>query len=163
MPRKDYTGQRFGKLTAVKFLRVNQIWLFRCDCGANVEKSIWNAKHATITMACDECCMVECAHCKGLFLPGKSTQTICRSNPECKKLYGKKYEAQRPKRKEPGKRNRPEGFYEKRKAYFKAWNTKNYLKRRAYSKKAKDKINKAKAEQELADLAKKLKEKNDGN
>ena len=37
---KDITGQRVGKLTAIKFLRKENnryIWLFRCDCGKEKE------------------------------------------------------------------------------------------------------------------------------
>lgn len=36
----DYTGQKFNRLTAVRYLRsVNnkRVWLFKCDCGASVE------------------------------------------------------------------------------------------------------------------------------
>lgn len=41
MSRKDYTGLRSGRLTAVSFVRMaersQQVWLFRCDCGKMVE------------------------------------------------------------------------------------------------------------------------------
>lgn len=41
---KDYTGQRFGILTAVKDTgkrrKSNAIWLFKCDCGNECEKVI---------------------------------------------------------------------------------------------------------------------------
>lgn len=40
-PRKDYTGQKFNMLTAVKFTRRKDnltYWLFRCDCGKEVER-----------------------------------------------------------------------------------------------------------------------------
>jgi hypothetical protein len=35
--RKDWTGQRFGRLIAVSFVgrrRHDAVWLFRCDCGS---------------------------------------------------------------------------------------------------------------------------------
>jgi hypothetical protein len=38
---KDRTGQKFGKLTAIKFVKTNYkghaIWLFSCDCGGEKE------------------------------------------------------------------------------------------------------------------------------
>ncbi len=45
-PRKDYTGTRYGKLTAIHFVRENPekkglyTWKFRCDCGREVERLI---------------------------------------------------------------------------------------------------------------------------
>ena len=45
---KDYTGQRFGILTAVKDTgkrrKHNAIWLFKCDCGKECEKVIADVK-----------------------------------------------------------------------------------------------------------------------
>ena len=34
-PRKDYTGQKFGKLTAIEFSHINKytFWKFKCGCG----------------------------------------------------------------------------------------------------------------------------------
>ena len=43
--RKDWTGQRFGRLVAVSFVgrrRHNAVWLFRCDCGSEHGASISN-------------------------------------------------------------------------------------------------------------------------
>lgn len=45
--RKDYTGQKFGMLTAVKFLEcVNgrTFWLFKCDCGKDHIAEIYGVK-----------------------------------------------------------------------------------------------------------------------
>jgi hypothetical protein len=43
--RKDWTGQRFGRLVAVSFVgrrRHNAVWLFRRDCGSEHGASISN-------------------------------------------------------------------------------------------------------------------------
>lgn len=44
--RADISGQRFGKLVALEFVRVDKfqkaIWRFRCDCGDEAEISIGN-------------------------------------------------------------------------------------------------------------------------
>ena len=44
MQRRDITGQRFGKLTALepteKTKRTSVVWKFRCDCGRIVEKPV---------------------------------------------------------------------------------------------------------------------------
>ena len=43
--RKDWTGQRFGRLVAVSFIgrkHHNAVWLFRCDCGSEHGASISN-------------------------------------------------------------------------------------------------------------------------
>lgn len=40
---KDYAGQRFGRWTAIRFVRFErkkQYWVCRCDCGTEVEKTI---------------------------------------------------------------------------------------------------------------------------
>jgi len=48
--RVRYEGQRFGKLTAVRFVSMEDgghaSWLFRCDCGNEVEKLIANVKQS---------------------------------------------------------------------------------------------------------------------
>lgn len=44
---KDITGQKFNRLTAVKFSRHengNTFWYFMCDCGKMVERRIGNVK-----------------------------------------------------------------------------------------------------------------------
>ncbi len=50
---KDITGQRFGKLVAIKPTDKRQgtniIWLFKCDCGNDVEKV---TSHLTYTSSC---------------------------------------------------------------------------------------------------------------
>lgn len=43
--KKDYTGQKFGMLTALKFtkrLRDKSYWLFKCDCGTELENYLSN-------------------------------------------------------------------------------------------------------------------------
>lgn len=49
MKAKDYTGQKFGKLTAIKFTNKHHItngnnkkrmWLFECECGKQIERMI---------------------------------------------------------------------------------------------------------------------------
>ena len=44
---KDITNQRYGKIVAVKFIRIDKssktpktLWLFECDCGNNVTASL---------------------------------------------------------------------------------------------------------------------------
>jgi len=41
LPRSDITGKKFGRLTAIKFIRMGNnfqsYWLFRCDCGNEIE------------------------------------------------------------------------------------------------------------------------------
>jgi hypothetical protein len=40
-PTRDYTGEKFGKLTAIKPRSDRSgMWLFQCDCGAAVERKI---------------------------------------------------------------------------------------------------------------------------
>lgn len=39
-PIKDISGQQFGRLTAIKFLRIEKhkaIWLCQCECGGSIE------------------------------------------------------------------------------------------------------------------------------
>lgn len=48
----DITGQQFNRLTAVRFLRLRRfpsgqtrsVWLFRCTCGKEVEKTAFDVK-----------------------------------------------------------------------------------------------------------------------
>lgn len=45
----DMTGRKFGKLTAIKhigFVGKMAVWLFRCDCGNEVERRSSHVKHA---------------------------------------------------------------------------------------------------------------------
>ena len=38
---KDFTGMRFGKLTAIRDVgekNKSRVWLFSCDCGGSVER-----------------------------------------------------------------------------------------------------------------------------
>lgn len=50
---QDVTGQQFGHLTAIAYVRSDDgaIWRFRCDCGNEVERKIgavrWSAKTGT--------------------------------------------------------------------------------------------------------------------
>ena len=46
---KDLTGQRFNHLVAIKFTRrvksargMRTLWLFKCDCGKEIERTVWN-------------------------------------------------------------------------------------------------------------------------
>jgi hypothetical protein len=51
---KDITGQKVGKLTAIKRIRTENrksIWLFRCDCGTEKEIVAGNVLHGT-TKSC---------------------------------------------------------------------------------------------------------------
>lgn len=53
---KDITGQKFGKLTAIKFIKrdkhSNQVWLWKCDCGNEKEAKLMNVKHTTVSCGC---------------------------------------------------------------------------------------------------------------
>lgn len=45
--RKDITGERYGKLTAVRYLRTEgkrSIWELRCDCGNTIEAPAYTLK-----------------------------------------------------------------------------------------------------------------------
>ena len=61
-PRKDLTGQRFGRLTVVKLsdkraprgARTVPLWECRCDCGSITYKATDTLKNADISM-CSEC------------------------------------------------------------------------------------------------------------
>ena len=44
---KDYTGQKFQMLTAIRLVEVRNkkpFWLFRCDCGKEVIKNLYKVK-----------------------------------------------------------------------------------------------------------------------
>lgn len=47
--RKDITGMRFGKLTAVRIARKDKRreskWLCVCECGRETEVRLWNLLH----------------------------------------------------------------------------------------------------------------------
>lgn len=56
---KNITGERFGKLTAIKFIRVENkygknrmLWGFKCDCGNYIEKLNTSALKRPKTMSC---------------------------------------------------------------------------------------------------------------
>jgi hypothetical protein len=55
----DYTGRRFGKLTALsdtgKRRRKYSIWLFRCDCGAVIERHAANIVQSARTGSTPSC------------------------------------------------------------------------------------------------------------
>jgi hypothetical protein len=60
--RKDYTGMRFGKLTAISDTHTNRrkqaVWLFRCDCGRFVKRvacKVWESVRTGHTPACKKC------------------------------------------------------------------------------------------------------------
>lgn len=48
---QDITGQKFGMLTAVKYLGENR-WLCRCECGNEVSRTAYSMKHAKGTLSC---------------------------------------------------------------------------------------------------------------
>ena len=55
---QDITGQRFGRLTAIRFTKVRQsngnrsnYWLWRCDCGSEVELKTRHVKYG-VTLSC---------------------------------------------------------------------------------------------------------------
>ncbi len=60
---KDYTGQKFGKLTAISATgassRSRRVWRFQCECGRFVERAadnvITSLRNGNIP-ACDVCC-----------------------------------------------------------------------------------------------------------
>jgi 5-methylcytosine-specific restriction endonuclease McrA len=62
MRKKDYTGTRYGRLTAVsdtgKIKHTQAVWLFKCDCGAFVERrvaSLTSSIRSGNTPGCPEC------------------------------------------------------------------------------------------------------------
>ena len=55
--RKDYTNERFGKLTAIKFHHIENnktFWLFKCDCGNYIVGRIDEAVAGDLT-SCQQC------------------------------------------------------------------------------------------------------------
>lgn len=59
MRHKDITGEKFGKLTAIKMLgkvnkygKVRILWEFRCDCGVVVEKTNESSLKRSQTPSC---------------------------------------------------------------------------------------------------------------
>ena len=46
--REDITGQKFNKLTAVRFSQLNKhqqsVWLFKCDCGGKIITNVNSVK-----------------------------------------------------------------------------------------------------------------------
>lgn len=53
--RIDISGQKFGRLTALRFVRMqghNSVWLFRCDCGREVEIVASNVRNGHHTQSC---------------------------------------------------------------------------------------------------------------
>lgn len=61
---KNIQGEKFNKLTAVKFVRMNSwlhrsaVWLFKCDCGNETEAVAIEVKRGLVRM-CRECAMRE--------------------------------------------------------------------------------------------------------
>ena len=63
-PRLDLTGQKFGKLTAIKFAYVNQrhvFWLCKCECGKETNVPVnalrakkWSTKSCGCALGCYE-------------------------------------------------------------------------------------------------------------
>lgn len=55
MPRIDVTGEKYGRLTAIKYVMSGRnrrsIWLFRCDCGNLVEKDLGDVRSGN-TLSC---------------------------------------------------------------------------------------------------------------
>jgi hypothetical protein len=52
---KDITGEKFGKLTAIKFVERKDdktYWLFKCDCGNEVIKNMGSAGNGTNSCGC---------------------------------------------------------------------------------------------------------------
>ena len=56
----DITGQKFGKLTAIRYSgksypKKGRIWICQCECGNYREVTVGRLKSNLIT-ACKECC-----------------------------------------------------------------------------------------------------------
>ena len=68
----DITGQRFGRLTAIAFVRMDRfnksVWLFVCDCGATAEASASLVKRG-VTSSCG-CLRKEAARSNGALSHG---------------------------------------------------------------------------------------------
>ena len=72
-PVKDYTGQRFGRLVAIRYVKTigkNTYWLFQCDCGKQKEMRITTVK-AGVAKSCG------CYHADRVY----------RHGLVCEKLY----------------------------------------------------------------------------
>jgi hypothetical protein len=51
MRRLDMAGQKFGRLTGVRFVRMDpphSVWLFRCECGTEIERRAVTVKAGRI-------------------------------------------------------------------------------------------------------------------
>lgn len=59
---KNIQGEKFNKLTAIKFVRMSKwhsaIWLFKCDCGNEINALGHEVKRSLVRM-CRECAMKE--------------------------------------------------------------------------------------------------------
>lgn len=58
-PARDISGEKFNHLTAICNLNKRnhlkaKLWLFRCDCGLEVEKAYWSVVQGRIT-SCNTC------------------------------------------------------------------------------------------------------------
>lgn len=72
--RKDYTGQKFGKLTCVEFVGLSgsprslkSVWKFKCDCGNIIDKVIYDIKNGKVkSCGClNRACGKDSPHWKG--------------------------------------------------------------------------------------------------
>lgn len=56
--RKDYTGQKYNKLTFIKYIETNKngrsVWLIKCDCGNEFEAMAHDVQQSRIKQ-CNEC------------------------------------------------------------------------------------------------------------
>jgi hypothetical protein len=101
--RNDYTGQRFGRLLAIKYVRSNAggeaIWKFKCDCGKMAEITHYQVKTGH-TQSCG--CLAKEHGCyrkpgnyvnAGLYKPSKRRRTpkwlTVEHRREIKALYAK--------------------------------------------------------------------------
>jgi hypothetical protein len=79
----DVTGERYGRLVALKFDGVKKgrtWWLFKCDCGAEVARELWNVRCGN-TSSCG--CLhtevtkrVKTIHGHRVKAQGKSSRTL---------------------------------------------------------------------------------------
>lgn len=95
---RDLTGQRFGKLTAlrrngrVKWGHEMAAWLCRCDCGTEVtvpQKRLTTKHRSHQYHACDDCRTHPCTIC-GAPIPGSSTRVTCGA--ECDAEKSRRYQ-----------------------------------------------------------------------
>lgn len=76
---KDISGQRFGKLTAVHRSgtitrssgKKRALWMFRCDCGGSVERSIADARRSP-----------RCVQCFRVWQSENGSKTLPRKKPQ---------------------------------------------------------------------------------